>query len=296
MKAEVRPLPKFEYVVPSSLDEVLTLLKDYPDKARLMAGGTDLIPKLKKRAAAADLVIDLNRISGLSSIELRSGRLHIGGLARLSGIKESSLVQEKAQALVQAIGLMASPPIRNRGTLAGNLCSASPAADTAPPLLVLDASVRLQSTRGERMILLSDFFLGPEKTAMRADEMLTEVIVPVQEGTSTFMKLGRRKAFTLSVVSAALFARVSRGKFVEVRLALGAVAPTPIRGRKVEESLKGNEVNEKNIARAAALIQEEVKPISDVRASAEYRREMSSVLTQRVLEQAGRGGNYAGAI
>ena len=296
MEAEVRPLPKFEYVVPSSLDEVLNLLKDYPDKARLLAGGTDLIPKLKKRAAAADLVIDLNRISGLSGIDLRSGRLHIGGLARLSGIKESSLVQEKAQALVQAIGLMASPPIRNRGTLAGNLCSASPAADTAPPLLVLDASVRLQSARGERMILLSDFFLGPEKTAMRPDEMLTEVIIPLQEGTSTFMKLGRRKAFTLSVVSAALFARVSRGKFVEVRLALGAVAPTPIRGRKVEESLKGNEVNEKNIARAAELIQAEVKPISDVRASAEYRREMSSVLTRRVLEQAGRGGNHAGAI
>ena len=290
MEAEVRPLPKFEYVVPSSLDEVLNLLKDYPDKARLLAGGTDLIPKLKKRAAAADLVIDLNRISGLSSIELRSGHLHIGGLARLSGIKESSLVQEKAQALVQAIGLMASPPIRNRGTLAGNLCSASPAADTAPPLLVLDASVRLQSARGERMILLSDFFLGPEKTAMRPDEMLTEVIVPVQEGTSTFMKLGRRKAFTLSVVSAAAFARVRGGKFEEVRVALGAVAPTPIRARKVEEALEGKEADEQNIARAAELIKEEVQPISDVRASEEYRREMSAVLTRRVLGQVqGRG-------
>jgi carbon-monoxide dehydrogenase medium subunit len=146
------------------------------------------------------------------------------------------------------------------------------------------------------MIPLSDFFLGPEKTVMRPDEMLTEVIIPLQEGTSTFMKFGRRKAFTLSVVSAAVFARVSRGKFAEVRLALGAVAPTPIRGRKVEESLKGNEVNDQNIARAAELIREEVKPISDVRASAEYRREMSSVFTRRVLEQAGRGGNHAGAI
>ena len=131
---------------------------------------------------------------------------------------------------------------------------------------------------------------------MRPDEMLTEVIIPFQEGTSTFMKLGRRKAFTLSIVSAAAFARVRRGKFEEVRVALGAVAPTPIRGRKVEEALKGNEVNEKNIARAAEWIREEVKPISDVRASAEYRREMSSVLTQRVLGASRWGGKNAGAI
>lgn len=296
MEAEVRPLPKFDYVAPSSLNEVLNLLKDYQDKARLLAGGTDLIPKMKKRAASADLLIDLNKISGLSFIEIRGDRLHIGGLARLSEIKESPLVEERALALVQAIGIMASPPIRNRATMAGNLCSASPAADTAPPLLVLDASVRLQSARGERMVLLSDFFLGPEKTAMRPDEMLTEVIIPLQEGTSTFMKLGRRKAFTLSVVSVTAFARVSGGKFAEVRVALGAVAPTPIRGRKVEESLEGNEVSAQNIERAAQLIQEEVKPISDVRASAEYRREMSYVLTKRVLEQVAGGGRHAGAI
>jgi len=295
MEAEVRPLPKFDYVAPSSLSEVLNLLKDYQDRARLLAGGTDLIPKMKKRAAAADLVIDLNRISGLSGIELRASQLHIGGLARLSEIKESPLVKEKAQALVQAIAIMASPPIRNRATMAGNLCTASPAADTAPPLLVLEASVRLQSARGERTILLSDFFLGPEKTVMRPDEMLTEVIIPLQEGTSVFMKLGRRKAFTLSVVSAAAFARVNGGKFAEVRLALGAVAPTPMRGRKVEESLKGSEANERNITQAAEFIQGEVQPITDVRASSEYRREMSYVLVKRVLEKVGGGGN-GGAI
>jgi carbon-monoxide dehydrogenase medium subunit len=296
MEAEVRPLPKFEYIAPSSLNGVLNLLKDYQAKARLLAGGTDLLPKMKKRAAAADLLIDLNKISELSFIETRGDRLHIGALARLSEIKESPMVRKKARALVQAIGLMASPPIRNRATMAGNLCSASPAADTAPPLLVLDASVRLRSTRGERMIPLSDFFLGPEKTVMRPDEMLTEVIIPLQEGTSAFMKLGRRKAFTLSIVSAAAFARVSGGKFAEVRLALGAVAPTPIRGRKVGEALRGGEVNEQNIEKAAELIKEEVKPISDVRASAEYRREMSYVLTKRVMEQAGWGGRNAGTI
>ncbi len=208
----------------------------------------------------------------------------------MAEIKESLLVKEKASALVQAICIMASPPIRNRATLVGNLCTASPAADTAPPLLVLEASIRLESDQGERVVPLSEFFLGPQKTARRPDEIATEVIVPLQEGRSAFLKLGRRKAFTLSVVSAAAFTRVRAGRFEEVRLALGAVAPTPIRSRKVEEALRGKEVNEENIACAAELVKGEVTPIGDVRASEEYRREMSWVFTRRVLAQLnGRG-------
>ncbi|MBM4330640.1 MAG: xanthine dehydrogenase family protein subunit M [Deltaproteobacteria bacterium] len=290
MEAEVRPLAKMDFVAPSSLKEVLSLLEKHGNKAKLLAGGTDLIPKMKKRAIMADLVIDLNRISGLSQIEVRNDGLHIGGLTRLAEIKESPLVKEKAPALVQAISLMASPPIRNRATMAGNLGTASPAADTAPPLLVLDASVKLESARGERIIPLSEFFTGPQSTVRRPDEILTEVFLPVQDGSSAFLKLGRRKAFTLSVVSVAAFARIRRGKFEEVRLALGAVAPTPIRGRRVEENLKGKEVNEQNIAQAAEIIKGEIKPIADVRASEEYRREMSLIFTRRVLEQIGGRG------
>jgi len=283
MEAEVRPLPKMEYRAPSSLGEALAILKDYQGKAKLLAGGTDLIPKMKKRVVVADLIIDLNQIAGLDRIELRKEGLCIGALARLTEIMEASAVKEKAPALAQAIGIMASPPIRNRGTIAGNLGTASPAADTAPPLLVLNASVRLKSSGGERIVPLADFFLGPGETVKRPDEMLTEVIIPFQEGTSAFLKLGRRKAFTLSIASAAAFARIRGGKMEEVRVALGAVAPTPIRGRKVEEALKGKEPNKENIAQAAEWIRNEVNPISDVRASAEYRRDMSCVLTQRVL-------------
>lgn len=290
MEAEVRPLPKVEYMAPSSLKEAFHLLKEYQNKARLLAGGTDLIPKMKKRAITAEIIIDLNRISGLTGIEIRGDRLHIRGLTRLAEIKESPLVKEKAPVLAQAIGLMASPPIRNRATIAGNLCTASPAADTAPPLLVLDALVKMESIRGERIVPLSEFFLGPEKTVKRPDEILTEVIIPVQEGNSAFMKLGRRKAFTLAVVSAAAFARTRKGKFEEVRVALGAVAPIPMRGRKVEEALKGSEVNEQKIVQAAERVREEVSPITDVRASAEYRKDMSYVLTKRILEQVGGRG------
>lgn len=283
MEAEVRPLPKMEYRAPSSLKEALTILKDYQGKARLLSGGTDLIPKMKKRAIVADLIIDLNGISGLSGIELRKDGLHIGGLARLAEIEESPLAREKAPALVQAIHIMACPSIRSRGTISGNLCTASPAADTAPPLLVLNASVRLQSLGGERNVPLEKFFLGPAETVKQPDEMLTEVIIPIEEGRSAFLKLGRRKAFTLSIASAGAFAKTRGGKVEEVRVALGAVAPTPIRGRKVEEALIGRATDEANIAQAAEWVKNEVRPISDVRASAEYRRDMSFVLTKRVL-------------
>jgi probable selenate reductase FAD-binding subunit len=296
MEAEVRPLPKMEYRTPSSLSEALAILKDYQGKAKLLAGGTDLIPKMKKRIVLADMILDLNHVPGLANIELRKDALYIGALARLEEIKDSPLVQKKALALVQAIRIMASPPIRNRGTIAGNLGTASPAADTAPPLLVLNASVRLQSSAGERIIPLTDFFLGPAETMKRPDEILTEVIIPMEEGRSAFQKLGRRKAFTLSIASAAAFAKTRGGKMEEIRVALGAVAPTPIRGRKVEEALKGREVNAENIAQAAEWIKKEVRPISDVRASAEYRRDMSYVLVKRVLTQIGGGGENASTI
>jgi len=290
MEAGVRPLPKMDYASPSSLKETLGLLKRYKDKARLLSGGTDLIPKMKKRMVKAQVIIDLNRVPGLSGIKLQKDGIHIGALTRLAEIKESRLVREKAPVLAQAIGVMASPPIRNRGTMAGNLSTASPAADTAPALLALEASVRLQSAKGKRLIPIQEFFKGPQKTARGADEMLTEVIIPVRKGSSAFLKLGRRKAFTLSVVSVAAFARVKGGRFEDLRVALGAVAPTPIRSRKVEEALKGKEVSEQNIAAAAELVKGEVKPISDLRASEEYRREMSAVLTRRVLGQVnGRG-------
>jgi len=155
---------------------------------------------------------------------------------------------------------------------------------------VLDASVKLQSAGGERMVPLSQLFLGPEQTVIKPDEILTEVIIPLQEGASAFIKLGRRKAFTLSVASVAAFAEVNNGKFEEVRVALGAVAPTPIRARKVEEALKGKDVSEGNVEKAAQLVKEECRPITDVRASAEYRTEMSYVLTKRVLKKVSWGG------
>lgn len=289
MEAEVRPLPKFDYFSPCALSEVFKLLKDYGDRARLLAGGTDLLARVKKRMVSPSVIIDLNKISGLSFIEFAGDHLHIGGLTRLAEVNKSPVVKERAPVLAEAIRVLASPSIRNRATIAGNLCNASPAADTAPSLLVLDASVKLQSADGERIVPLSQFFLGPGQTITRPDEILTEVVIPLLEGNSAFIKLGKRKAFTLSIASIAAFAQINNEKFEEVRVAFGAVAPTPIRGRKVEDALRGKDVNEENVKRAAELAKEEVNPITDVRASEEYRRQISYVLTKRVLKKVSLG-------
>ncbi len=283
MGAEIRPLPRFEYFAPSTLGDVVKLLKEHGDGARLLAGGTDLLQNMKKRITSPSAIVDLNKVPELAFIEMRGNELCIGATMRLNEIKDAHVVQEKASVFAEAIGFLACHPIRNRATIGGNLCNASPAADTAPPLLALDASVKLQGPDGEKLVLLSEFFTGPGKTVRRPDEVLREVIIPCREGRSAFLKLGRRKGFTLSIASVAAFGAITDGKFDEVRVALGAVAPTPIRSQKVEEALKGKEISEELIEKTAELVKEEVNPITDIRASAAYRREMACVLTKRAL-------------
>ncbi len=289
MITELRPIQNFSYYAPSSLAEALELVKEHQGTARLLAGGTDLLLKMKKRTVSPEVIIDLNNIAELSFIELVDNNLRIGGLTRLADIEVSSVVKEKVTALAKAIHVLAASQLRNRATVAGNICNASPAADTAPALLVLDASVKLQSADAERIVAVSQFLVGPEQTIVKPDEILTEIIIPLHEGSSTFIKFGRRKAFTLSVASVAAFVNVKEGKFTEVRVALGAVAPTPIRVNRVEDALTGYAVNEENITRAAHLVREQCCPITDVRATAEYRTEMAYVLTRRALNQLGRG-------
>jgi carbon-monoxide dehydrogenase medium subunit len=289
MEGEIRPLPRFEYFAPTSLDDVVALLGKYQDGSRLLAGGTDLLLNMKKRTVWPAVVVDLNKVPGLSFVETRGNNVHIGALTRLNDIKDSAVVRGKVSVLAEAIALLAANPIRNRASIGGNLCNASPAADTAPPLLALKASVKLRGPKGERIVTLSEFFLGPGQTARKADEVLTEVIIPSEEGHSAFMKLGRRKGFTLSIVSVAGFVVTENGKFKDVRVALGAVAPTPMRSGRVEERLRGVEVSHEGIEKAAELVKGELSPISDVRASAEYRREMACVLTRRVLKRLAMG-------
>lgn len=293
MTMEIRPLPPFDYVAPATLAEAVALLQQHGGAARLLSGGTDLLPRMKKRKTTLRVLVDLNGVAELAFIDAGEHGLRIGAGTRLAALYDSPLVREKAAALADALRVMSSPGIRNRATIGGNLCNASRCADTPAPLLVLDASVKLRGPGGERTVALSQFFAGPElgcgKTVIRADEVMTEIVIPAQRGPSAFVKLGRRQGSSTSIISAAAYAAIANGRFDDVRIALSAFGSTPIRSSQVEASLLGEPISATNIERAAALVKDEIDPISDLRASAAYRKEMAPVVVKRALTRLATG-------
>lgn len=282
-----RRLPRFEYLSPQTIDEALSLMSQYKEKARLIAGGTDLLPKLKKRAARAPAyVIDLKGIQGLDYIKYdEASGLSIGALATIHDVETSTPIRENYNILFQAAETMASPQVRHRGTIAGNICNAVPSADTAPVLLVLDAKVKLLSQQGERTVNISDFFTGPNATVVRNDEILTEIQVPVllRAAKGKYLKLSPRQAMDLAVVGVAVLIIPESGICRDIRIALGAVSPTPIRVKTAEEILSGKKVDADLIDMASEACMAACVPISDHRASAEYRKDMVKVLTKQAI-------------
>jgi len=281
-------LPKFKYLRPKNLEEALNLLDKYGEQAKLLAGGTDLIVKMKDRVIEPKYIIDLSNLKELRFISKENGVIRVGALTTLREIETSPLIQDHVCVLSDAVGKMASWQIRNLGTIGGNLCNASPAADTAPPLLILEAKLKLNSPEGERIVPVEQFFTGPGETILKNNELLTEIQIPIIPDNSgaAFLKLGRRAAHTLSIVSVATLAIVEDNVFKDVRIALGSVAPTPIRARKTENKFRGLPATEDVIEENCGCVMEDINPISDVRASAEYRKEMSIVLTKRALFEA----------
>ena len=276
-------IPEINYIYAMSLDEALELVERLDDY-RLLAGGTDLIIDMKIGRAKPKNVVDISRISDLKFIKDEGDYVRIGSLVTLQELVESPIIRGKTPVLSMAANEMASWQIRNMATVGGNLCNASPAADAAPPLMVLNAKLVLASKKGEREIPITQFFKGPRKTELRKDELLKEIIIPYEKGSGQYyIKLGRRNAFTLSVVSVAALVKVGNNRFSDVRIALNSVAPTPVRSRSVEEALKNKEVTYEAIEEASKEVLKDISPISDVRASAEYRREMSVALTKDTL-------------
>jgi CO/xanthine dehydrogenase FAD-binding subunit len=257
----------------------------------LVAGGTDFISGLRKGVWSYPdgvHVIDVRHLSGLQEITLDQGIVHVGAATRLADIIRSPIIQEHAPLLAHAVQDMASLQVRNSATIGGNLCTASPAADTAPPLLVLEAEVEIVDGEGKaRTLPLTDFFQGPGQCVGRpGSSLLTSIRFPaLKENDHTYRhKMGLRRAFTISVISMAMKARMQNGTCEDICLAFGAVAPTPIRARDTEDLLRGRTLSLERIEQASAQASQEVNPISDVRASAEYRRDMAGVLTKRALE------------
>jgi CO/xanthine dehydrogenase FAD-binding subunit len=276
---------EFEYVAPETLDAALEAL-ERSEGAAIIAGGTDLLTRRRAGLIQPDLLIDLKSL-GLSYIKPVENHISIGAYTTFSQMIASRLLAEHFPALVDACREIAAIPIRNRATLGGNLANGSPAADAAPPLLVYDAEAVLVKRGSQRVVPLEGFFSGPGQTVKERNEILTEVRIPLlpPRAASRFIKIGKRRAMAVAIASvAALVVLEEDGNVPKVRIALGSAAPTPLRARKAEGVLEGSLLSDELIATAARKARDEATPISDIRASADYRSKMVEVLVWRALK------------
>ena len=275
-----------EYIQPKSLEKALGLLADKNRKSRIIAGGTDLILELERKISPEpELLIDITRIPGLDEISLKKGILQIGPLATHNHVVSSHLLHKYASPLVQACWQIGAPQIRNRGTVAGNILTASPANDTITPLIAMDASVELQSNTSTRVVKLVDFFKGVRKTVIRADEILTMILIPSlsENRRGSFYKQGLRKAQAISVVNASTVLDFENGTITKAAITLGSVAPTIIHSNDAEKYLIGKKLNSEVIDQAAILAAKAAAPIDDIRGSAEYRSYITEICVKRAL-------------
>ncbi|MBP1729985.1 MAG: aerobic-type carbon monoxide dehydrogenase, middle subunit CoxM/CutM-like protein [Deltaproteobacteria bacterium] len=281
-------VPDFDYYSPSTLEEACGVLGGLGEGARVLAGGTDLLHMMKNELLAPKALVSLKNIRNLGEIKYDPGKgVVLGARATHNDLVNSLLLQQKYPAVPETAHQMANNQVRNLGTVGGNLVNAVPSADLPPILIALRAYVNLVSPRGKRTMDLEDFFLGPRKTAIGRDEILTSVVIPDQPSTgSWYCKFGLRRSGALAVVGVAVSV-VADGLHVQSgRIVLGAVYPTPLRAKEAERLLAGGIATEallEEVGRAAAA---ECRPISDTRASDEYRRDMVRVFTKRALRKA----------
>lgn len=286
------------YINAESIEEVTRLLSEKRESARVVAGGTDLILELERGARkGVETLIDITRIPQLNQITMDEDEvIHLGALVTHNDCASSKLLRSRAYPLARAAWEVGAPQIRNRGTVAGNLITGSPANDTIAPLMALDAKVTLVSTRKTRTVPLKKFYLGVRKTVMEPDEMLVDISFPALTKTQrgTFIKLALRRAQAISLVNAALILDLKGDTVKSASITLGAVTPIITHALQAEKFLVGKKLNDKNIAAAAELAVRSAKPISDVRSSASYRKEMVRVITQRGLTAIRDGKEQAG--
>ncbi|HAU32501.1 MAG: Aerobic-type carbon monoxide dehydrogenase, middle subunit CoxM/CutM-like protein [Desulfotomaculum sp. 46_296] len=281
-------LPNFEYFQPDSIEETCQLLSQFGSKAKLFAGGTDVIIKMKKELLSPEILVSIEKIDQLKKIEYVPGKgVVIGSGVTHNDLVYSELLHEKYLSISEAARQMANNQVRNLGTVGGNIGSAVPSADLPPILIALGATVKITGVKGDRTMDLEDVFIGPGKTVLAQDEIITEVVIPDQKMTgSNYIKFGLRASGALAVVGVAAAVQVENNAIKEARIVLGAVSPTPVRAKKAEEFLKDKKISDELLAGAGVIASGECVPITDIRASAEYRKDMVRVFTRRALRKA----------
>lgn len=273
------------YFAPTEVSQAVKLLAEHGKKATVLAGGTDLVPKINYYEFKPEILVYIGGL-GLSYIKHEGGQLVIGAGTPIAKLIESDLATKHAPALVDAARQHSSAAIRSVGTIGGNIAHASPAADLVFPLMAMDAKLKLVSAKGERLVAIDDFFVGPGATVLKPEELLTEIHVPAFKGKAVFGKLGKRKAQACSIVIVGVRLELDGKVCKAARIALGSMAPKPLRCAKAEALLVGKAVDAALVAKAAAAAVGESSPIDDVRATAWYRRKAGTALVARALAKA----------
>lgn len=281
-------MKNFQYFDPKTVSQAVRLLQKYQGTAKILAGGTDLFLRMRHRVVMPEVVIDLKRIKAISHLRYSGQKgLRIGAAVTHAEVEHHPSVRRHYGALAEAAGWVGSLQTRHRGTVVGNLCNASPAADTAPALLAYRAIVTIAGPGGQREVPIDAFFQGPGRTVLRPDEMVTELLIPPPQSKLGWGFLRRtRTAIDIALVSSCAVVQADNGVCQDVSIGLGAVAPTPLRATQAEALLRGRQPNATLVEEAGRIAAANCQPISDVRCSAEYRKDMVDVLTRRCVQSA----------
>jgi len=277
-----------EYFRPSSLDEATELLATAPGPVKLLAGGTDLLVQMLEDPSSEIRVVSLKHIKALREIcQNQEDEIFVGAMVAHTEVAQSPLLKRYFTALAKASGMVGSPSIRNMATIGGNICNASPSADTAPPLLAYNAKAIIWGPTGEKRVSIEDFFIGPSTNILKAGEILKGFLLRPEKGLiAGYSKLGTRKAMEIAIANVCVSMIVEKNNYCsEIRIALGAVAPTPVRAKRAEDTLRDKKIAPELIKKTAKVAVSETKPISDIRASADYRKKMIGVLVEKTISE-----------
>lgn len=281
---------RFQYLEPTNVEEAISILGEYNGKAKIIAGGTDLLIQMRSKTIRPEYLVDIGRIPKLDYIKEENEGLRIGALTTIRALEKSVELHQRCPVISQAAGQLGSVAIRNMGTLGGNLCNAAPSAETAPALIGLSARAKIIGPDGERVVPLEDFFVGPGETVLKKGELLVEIQVPPMppDTKAIYLKHAIRGSIDLAIVGVAAIVTLEPSSNVckDIKLVLGAVAPTPMRARKAEAIIKGKKIDDALIDKCAQVVSDESHPITDVRASYWYRKEMVKVFTRRAIKEA----------